>query len=41
MADLLPKNVKVPFDVANRLMTKKEISRMIDAVYRTAARRRR
>ncbi len=34
LADLLPKNVKVPFDAANRLMTKKEISRMIDAVYR-------
>jgi DNA-directed RNA polymerase subunit beta' len=34
LADLLPKNAKVPFDVANRLMTKKEISRMIDTVYR-------
>jgi DNA-directed RNA polymerase subunit beta' len=34
LADLLPKNAKVPFDAANRLMTKKEISRMIDAVYR-------
>ncbi|GAB5512032.1 MAG: DNA-directed RNA polymerase subunit beta' [Hyphomicrobiales bacterium] len=34
LAELLPKNAKVPFDAANRLMTKKEISRMIDSVYR-------
>jgi len=31
---VLPKSHKLPFDVVNRLMTKKEISRMIDAVYR-------
>jgi DNA-directed RNA polymerase subunit beta' len=32
IGQVLPKNV--PFDVANRLMTKKEISAMIDNVYR-------
>ena len=31
---LLPKHPNVPFDVVNKLMTKKEISAMIDAVYR-------
>ncbi len=31
---LLPKNKNLPFDVVNKLMTKKEISNMIDAVYR-------
>ena len=31
---LLPKSSKIPFDVANKLMTKKEISGMIDTVYR-------
>jgi DNA-directed RNA polymerase subunit beta' len=31
---LLPDHVKIPFDVANKLMTKKEISGMIDTVYR-------
>ena len=31
---LLPDHVKIPFDVANKLMTKKEISNMIDTVYR-------
>ena len=31
---LLPKSSKIPFDVANKLMTKKEISGMIDIVYR-------
>ena len=31
---LLPKNKNLPFDVINKLMTKKEISNMIDAVYR-------
>src|ERR1700689_944885 len=31
---LLPEHVKIPFDVANKLMTKKEISNMIDTVYR-------
>jgi DNA-directed RNA polymerase subunit beta' len=34
LGQLLPKNAKVPFDVVNKLMTKKEISNMIDAVYR-------
>ena len=31
---LLPKNPNLPFDVVNKLMTKKEISNTIDAVYR-------
>ncbi|QXX74088.1 DNA-directed RNA polymerase subunit beta' [Methylovirgula sp. HY1] len=31
---LLPKHKKITFDVANKLMTKKEISNMIDIVYR-------
>jgi DNA-directed RNA polymerase subunit beta' len=31
---LLPKNKNLPYDVVNKLMTKKEISNMIDAVYR-------
>ncbi len=34
LGQLLPNHVKVPFDVVNKLMTKKEISGMIDAVYR-------
>ncbi len=34
LGQLLPKSAKVPFDVVNKLMTKKEISNMIDAVYR-------
>ena len=34
LGQLLPKNPKVPFDVVNKLMTKKEISNMIDTVYR-------
>ena len=34
LGQLLPKHRKIPFDVANRLMTKKEISGMIDIVYR-------
>ncbi len=34
LGELLPTNPKVPFDVANTLMTKKQISSMIDAVYR-------
>ncbi len=34
LGQVLPKHVKIPFDVANRLMTKKEISSMIDTVYR-------
>jgi DNA-directed RNA polymerase subunit beta' len=34
LSQLLPKHPKVPFDVINRLMTKKEISNTIDTVYR-------
>ncbi|ATQ69443.1 MULTISPECIES: DNA-directed RNA polymerase subunit beta' [Methylosinus] len=34
LGQLLPKNRKIPFDAANKLMTKKEISNMIDTVYR-------
>lgn len=34
IGELLPKHHNVPFDLCNKLMTKKEISRMIDAVYR-------
>ncbi|MBS7540823.1 DNA-directed RNA polymerase subunit beta' [Ancylobacter lacus] len=34
LGELLPKTVKTPFDVVNKLMTKKEISNMIDTVYR-------
>ncbi len=34
IGDLLPKNVKVPFDTCNQELTKKNISRMIDTVYR-------
>ena len=34
LGQLLPTHVKIPFDVVNKLMTKKEISNMIDIVYR-------
>jgi DNA-directed RNA polymerase subunit beta' len=34
LAQVLPRNRKVPFDVVNKLMTKREISRLIDTVYR-------
>src|ERR671914_71056 len=34
LSQVLPKHPKVPFDIVNKLMTKKEISAMIDAVYR-------
>jgi len=34
LGNVLPKNVKAPFDLVNKLMTKREISGMIDAVYR-------
>ncbi|HVY21295.1 MAG TPA: DNA-directed RNA polymerase subunit beta', partial [Bauldia sp.] len=34
LADLLPKHPNIPFALVNKLMTKKEISNMIDAVYR-------
>lgn len=34
LGEVLPKSAKVPFDVVNKLMTKREISNMIDTVYR-------
>jgi DNA-directed RNA polymerase subunit beta' len=34
LGQLLPDHPKIPFDVVNKLMTKKEISNMIDTVYR-------
>ncbi len=34
LGSVLPESPKIPFDVVNRLMTKREISSMIDAVYR-------
>ncbi len=34
VAELLPKDPNIPFDLVNKLLTKKEISRVIDAVYR-------
>ncbi len=34
LGQVLPKSGKLAFDVVNKLMTKKEISGMIDAVYR-------
>jgi DNA-directed RNA polymerase subunit beta' len=34
LGQLLPMSAKLPFDVVNKLMTKKEISGMIDTVYR-------
>src|SRR5437762_1761181 len=34
LGNILPRNVKIPFDVVNKLMTKREISSMIDQVYR-------
>lgn len=34
IGELLPKNGKVPFDICNQEMTKKNISKMIDTVYR-------
>jgi DNA-directed RNA polymerase subunit beta' len=34
LGQVLPRSKKVPFDVANRLMTKRDISAMIDTVYR-------
>jgi DNA-directed RNA polymerase subunit beta' len=36
LGETLPKNHKVPFDVINRLLTKKEIGDVIDIVYRHA-----
>src|SRR5205085_2049736 len=34
LGQVLPRSKKVPFDAANKLMTKREISSMIDTVYR-------
>ncbi|MCY6380873.1 DNA-directed RNA polymerase subunit beta' [Hoeflea prorocentri] len=34
IGELLPRNVNVPFDICNQEMTKKNISKMIDTVYR-------
>ncbi len=34
IGELLPKNANVPFDIGNQEMTKKNISKMIDTVYR-------
>ena len=34
LGELLPRNVEVSFDLVNRLLTKKDISNMIDVVYR-------
>ncbi len=34
LGEVLPRHVKVPFDLVNKLMTKREISSMIDTVYR-------
>ena len=34
IADLLPRHPSVPFEMVNRLLTKREISNMIDVVYR-------
>ncbi len=34
VSDILPKNEKIPFSLVNRLLKKKEISEIIDTVYR-------
>ncbi len=34
LGQVLPKSTKIPYDVVNKLMTKREISSMIDQVYR-------
>jgi DNA-directed RNA polymerase subunit beta' len=34
LGNVLPRSVKAPFDIVNKLMTKREISGMIDQVYR-------
>src|SRR6202140_2191707 len=34
LAEILPLNVNIPFELINRLLTKKEISNVIDQVYR-------
>ena len=34
LSDILPRNPNIPFDLINKLLTKKEISHVIDEVYR-------
>src|SRR5260370_1690020 len=34
LGQVIPRNHKVPFEVVNKLMTKREISKLIDTVYR-------
>ncbi len=34
LSQILPRNAQVPFDVINRVLTKREISEVIDSVYR-------
>ena len=34
LGEVIPRNHKVPFDAVNKLMTKREISKLIDTVYR-------
>ena len=34
IADILPRNPKIPFELVNRLLRKQEISQLIDEVYR-------
>jgi DNA-directed RNA polymerase subunit beta' len=34
LSQVIPRNHKVPFEVVNKLMTKREISKLIDTVYR-------
>jgi len=41
LGQVLPKSPKMPFDVVNKLMTKKEISGVMTRSTVTAARRRR
>ena len=40
VGDLLPRHPKVPFDMVNRPLTKREISHMIDVVYRYCGQKR-
>src|SRR5207248_4954371 len=34
IADILPRNPKIPFELVNRLLRKQEVSHIIDEVYR-------
>ncbi len=40
LSDLLPKHHEIPFDVINRILTKKEVSSLIDVVYRHCGQKR-